>query len=839
MRRNKLNSIGALTGAFVLGVVAMVGPTPASAAAPPSTDLQSTVQGVQNAATAAGAQATGATAPTPVANPLPSVPASVAAPISVLSNELGNTPLPNQDATTGTNTTGQSSPVANANAPINACSLSVGVAADASSGCSTTSVGLNEAGGLADANAPVTAQDNAIGLLNEAATALGLAGGQSSASTVQDGAVNADAPVNICSVNVGLAANTSSDCSTSGTSGPSTQTGVVDADVPVGVCDVIAEVDGDSTSNCPQQADPVTQQGQAADVFVPVTACGAIVEVDGSANGMCMPDAGFPLANDLPTSDASQSAPADAVVPVNACSVVVAVDGTAGNSCEPSHVGTTTTGAAPVAAPVTICAVSAALDGRLQRHVRGRGLDLCPDRHRRKPRDRGDCSRDRLWDPGCTERSGGGLVPAADHGRIDGDPYPGRGNAGLVVGHHAHSGDVGLQLFAAQYADGGDGGRGCLVAGVDGRSTAARGIDRAGFPGCGPGDQPVGASPFGSAASRRLGASFAECILRPVPGVTGRVTRREGSMFTNRDTRGVGGLEEVFRSHEFGRATDPMRGRGRGVSDPADREDALLAQEFGRPLMGAPSLDADGEEEPRPLAGAERPTGGPSEETEVPEQHRAVEASGGGAASGPEPAEAPSTEPAKRRTARYGTFACVTALVALVVGGVMAGAGHHPRSSVSAQGKHDAARPHDGRSSPGPASTGSPAASGSLTASGGSRGPSSGRGTDAGPGSGNAPGGHVSLVGPATFTVTPASPGVPGDPPGVGSGATASPPPSGSTNPVSAAASSAGSAVSGVGSSVTAVAGQLGGAAPAAASAVGVANTIVNTLDQAVSASTE
>ena len=102
---------------------------------------------------------------------------------------------------------------------------------------------------------------------------------------------------------------------------------------------MIAEIDGDSSSNCPQQSDPATQQGQAADVFVPVTACGAVVEVDGSANGMCMPDAGFPLVNDLPTSDASQSAPVDGVVPVNACSVVVAVDGTASNSCEPSHVG--------------------------------------------------------------------------------------------------------------------------------------------------------------------------------------------------------------------------------------------------------------------------------------------------------------------------------------------------------------------------------------------------------------------------------------------------------------------------------------------------------------------
>ena len=362
----------------------MVGVTPASAA-PSSTDLQTTVQSVQSAATGAAAPATGSDrsdhsdscAESAAVGPAPRCSLDLPS-ISVLVNELGSTPLPNQDSTTGTNSTGQSSPVGQRQRPDQACSLSVGVAADAGSSCSTTSVGLNEPGGLADANAPITAQDNAIGLLNEAATALGLAGGQSSASTSQNGAVNADAPVSICSVNVGLAADTSSGCSTTGTSGPSTQTGVVDAEVPVGVCDVIAEIDGDSSSNCPQQADPVTQQGQAANVFVPVTACGAIVEVDGSANGMCLPDAGFPLANDLPTSDASQSAPADAVVPVNACSVAVAVDGTASNSCEPSHLGTTTTGTAPVSAPVTLCAVTAALDGNSSATCEGAGSTFAP-----------------------------------------------------------------------------------------------------------------------------------------------------------------------------------------------------------------------------------------------------------------------------------------------------------------------------------------------------------------------------------------------------------------------------------------------------------------------------
>ena len=105
----------------------------------------------------------------------------------------------------------KTSPLANVNAPVNACSLSVGLVADASSSCSTTSVGLNQAGAIGNVNVPVTAQDNAIGLLGQAASALGLTTGQAPSSTTQNGAVNADVPVSLCSVNVGLVGATS-DC---------------------------------------------------------------------------------------------------------------------------------------------------------------------------------------------------------------------------------------------------------------------------------------------------------------------------------------------------------------------------------------------------------------------------------------------------------------------------------------------------------------------------------------------------------------------------------------------------------------------------------------------------
>jgi hypothetical protein len=258
------------------------------------------------------------------------------------------------------------------------CSLSVGLLADGDSSCATTSVGLDQAGTVANANVPITAQDNTIGLLNQAASALGLTTGQAPASTTQNGAVNADVPISLCSVNVGLAGSTSSDCALSGSNGSTSQQGAVDAVVPVTVCDVIVEVDGNSSASCPQEPDSTSQSGQAADLYAPATVCGAVVEVDGTGTGSCTPDSGFPLANDLPNNSVSQSAPVDGVLPVNACSVVVAVDGSATNSCEPAHVAPTATGSAPVTAPLTICAATGAVDGTANGTCTGSGSTSLP-----------------------------------------------------------------------------------------------------------------------------------------------------------------------------------------------------------------------------------------------------------------------------------------------------------------------------------------------------------------------------------------------------------------------------------------------------------------------------
>ena len=105
---------------------------------------------------------------------LPALPVSIAVPITALGNAIAGTALPGQGAASGSNSTTQSSPVANVSAPVNACSISAGVAADANSSCSTMSVGTNQFGAVGNVNVPITANDNAVGLLGQAASALGL-----------------------------------------------------------------------------------------------------------------------------------------------------------------------------------------------------------------------------------------------------------------------------------------------------------------------------------------------------------------------------------------------------------------------------------------------------------------------------------------------------------------------------------------------------------------------------------------------------------------------------------------------------------------------------------------
>jgi hypothetical protein len=312
-------------------------------------------------------------------------------------------------------------------------------------------------------------------------------------------------------------------------------------------------------------------------------------------------------------------------------------------------------------------------------------------------------------------------------------------------------------------------------------------------------------------------------------------------MFSKRDADDVGSLEEVFRSHEFGRATGAM-GKG-GVLAFAGYEEALFAKEFHRPLTAVPVRGVEGEAEHRQSTSGGGPEAAQVDEVEMPEQPLQETPSGGGAAPKAEHAEAP--KPAStRRATRFWTVASVSALVALVAAGIMAGASHHPRSNVLAQGRHNTGRPHGGLQAPGAAPAGSTAPGGSLAAADGPAGLSPGTFTDGGPGAGTAPGGHVTLVGPATFTGTPVPPAASGNAPGAGDGAIASPPPAGGTNPVAPVgpaapvASTVGNTVSAIGSSVTTATGQIASFVPATGPGVGVVNTLVNTLDPAAGAST-
>jgi hypothetical protein len=361
LRRISRTTLGAIGGGVLLAATLFVGFAPSGAGAASSTIAPIT------------SKANVAAAPSNPLAPLEALPISISLPISLLANEIAGMLLPGQDAQTGTNVTTQTSPLANVTAPINACSISAGILAGAKSSCSTTSVGLNQKGAIANVNVPITAQDNAVGLLGEAASALGLNTSTTSASTTQTGAINAAVPVTLCSIDVGLVGDTASACNTAGTNGTTTQKGVIDADVPVTVCDVIVEIADNATASCPTNPDTTSQAGELADLYVPAGICGVIVQIDGKATGDCMPTSDFSLTNGLPVNSLTQSAPIDGVLPVNACSIVVAIDGSGTTACEPSHVAPTQTGVLPISGPVTVCAVTAALEGTADGTCTGSG----------------------------------------------------------------------------------------------------------------------------------------------------------------------------------------------------------------------------------------------------------------------------------------------------------------------------------------------------------------------------------------------------------------------------------------------------------------------------------
>ena len=86
-------------------------------------------------------------------------------------------------------------------------------------------------------------------------------------------------------------------------------------------------------------------------------------------------------------------------------------------------------------------------------------------------------------------------------------------------------------------------------------------------------------------------------------------------MFSNQDACEVGGLEVIFRSHQFGRGTDAAEGRE--ISDLGGREDVIFAKEFGRPLTAVPLHDVEDEAERGLSPGGGRLEAPGMDETEV------------------------------------------------------------------------------------------------------------------------------------------------------------------------------------------------------------------------------
>jgi hypothetical protein len=215
-------------------------------------------------------------------------------------------------------------------------------------------------------------------------------------------------------------------------------------------------------------------------------------------------------------------------------------------------------------------------------------------------------------------------------------------------------------------------------------------------------------------------------------------------------------------------------------------------------------------------------------------------------------AAASAEPPWKRQSNRYWTIAAFSAVVALVVAGVTAGTAQHGPSNKSAQGAHGTAGPHGLIAPPGTVSTG-PTAPGSLTGAIGSGALALGTRSAGARKAGNEPGGHVTLTGAASVTGTLSSPGggsPGGSSPGGGSpgggsaggGSSGVSPGSSGSNPVSPVAAGVGNTVASVGTSVTGVANQLGSTVPAAAPATNAATSavsgVLDSVDQAVGATT-
>jgi hypothetical protein len=300
-------------------------------------------------------------------------------------------------------------------------------------------------------------------------------------------------------------------------------------------------------------------------------------------------------------------------------------------------------------------------------------------------------------------------------------------------------------------------------------------------------------------------------------------------MVKNHDVADVRGLEEVFRSQEISRASGATGGDSAATS-PEGRDGALLRRMFGPASSARRDRHRDDDTGARDALSRRVAPATALDAALLPERQSEAASSGGGGALGANTAAVAADPPWKRQSGRYWTIAAFSAVVALVVAGVTAGHAQHGPSSTSAQSARGTVRPHEKISTPTAAPTG-PTTPGSLTGSIGTGVLALGKPSAGARGSGNEPGGHVTLIGAATTTGARPAPGG-GSPGGGSSGASSG---SGGSNPVTPVAAGVGNTV---GTSVTGVVNQLGSTVPAAAPATSAVSSVLDSVDQAVGATT-
>jgi hypothetical protein len=133
----------------------------------------------------------------------------------------------------------------------------------------------SQVGGV-NANAPVSVSNIAVGVVGVATPSNGPpaapSGGTAtpSSTTQQLGLVNANAPVNVCGIAVGALGFASSGC---GVAGPIQHAGLVNANAPVNVCGIAVGVLGRGSSEC-EPGSSTPHQGGLVNVNIPVSVCG-------------------------------------------------------------------------------------------------------------------------------------------------------------------------------------------------------------------------------------------------------------------------------------------------------------------------------------------------------------------------------------------------------------------------------------------------------------------------------------------------------------------------------------------------------------------------------------